>query len=138
MDKNNLDVLEIGKRIKECRTTLGLTQLELGEKIQVSRAVINYWENGSRDIKTRDIVLLADTLGVTTDYLLGRTGDPNPQPCAVDELGLSDKAIETIKRLNQKNDQLDGLKNLDKLLSLDNPEVVLYGLKVILFGKAGK
>lgn len=99
MSSNNSELPAIGQRIRECRTNLKLTQQELGQRVNTSRSVINYWENGSRDIKTGDIVLLADVLGVTTDYILGRTNDPNPQPCAVDELGLSPEAIEQIKHI---------------------------------------
>lgn len=100
MDGNCSSMIAIGKRIREKREELKLTQEELGKIIGVSRVVVSYWESGSRDIKTGDIVLLADTLGVTTDYLLGRTGDPNQQPCAVDELGLTVVEIHKILQLN--------------------------------------
>lgn len=127
----------IGERIRERREKLKLTQEGLGKIIGVSHAVVSYWENGNRDIKTGDIVLLADTFGVTSDYLLGRTKNPNPQPCVEDELGLSHKAIQTIRRLQTGNDCLDGLKNLEKLLSATNPEIILYGIKIILSKEVG-
>lgn len=100
MDGNCSSMIAIGKRIREKREELKLTQEGLGKIIGVSRVVVSYWESGSRDIKTGDIVLLADALGVTTDYLLGRTGDPNQQPCAVDELGLTVEEIHKILQLN--------------------------------------
>ena len=122
----------IGERIKEERERLELTQKELGRKIGVCREIMSQIENGARDIKTERLVRLADALGVTADYLLGRTGNPDQQSCAEDELGLSHKAIQTILRLKTENDHLDGLKNLEKLLSATNPEIILYGIKIIL------
>ena len=60
----------IGKRIAELRQKNNLTQSELASKLCVSREMINYWEKGSRDIKTGNIVLLSEVLNTTCDYLL--------------------------------------------------------------------
>lgn len=46
---------------------------------------------------------LTDFYGVSSDYLLGRTNDPAPKCSAVDDLGISPKAVEWIK-LFVKND----------------------------------
>lgn len=39
------------------------------------------------------LLCLADFYNVSTDYLLGRTGDPQRRPSAIDDLGLSEGAV---------------------------------------------
>lgn len=45
------------------------------------------------------IVKIAHFFGVSTDYLLGTTDDPAPRPSAVDDLGLSPKAVQYLRIL---------------------------------------
>lgn len=66
----NSSLEAIGKRIAEQREKSNLTQAELAQKISVNRELISYWENGTRDIKTGNIALLAETLNTTCDYLI--------------------------------------------------------------------
>lgn len=61
---------EIGVRIGKVREERGMSQGELADRLGVNRVTMTYWENGTRDIKTTDIVRLADALGVSCDYLL--------------------------------------------------------------------
>ena len=39
--------MELGQRIKDCRTEKGMTQEELADRIYVSRQTISSWENES-------------------------------------------------------------------------------------------
>ena len=48
-----------------------MTQAALAKKLLVDRVNISYWENGTRDIKTGDLVAIARALNTTSDYLLG-------------------------------------------------------------------
>lgn len=60
-----------GQRISRMRKAKGLTQEELGEKVNISSQAVSKWEN---DISSPDIsilVKLANILGVTLDELLG-------------------------------------------------------------------
>lgn len=69
--------MTIGERIKEARLNAGITQRELSEKLGVSFVNISQWENGTRKPKYETRQKIADALGVTVDYLLGRTNQPN-------------------------------------------------------------
>ena len=69
--------MTIGERIKEARLNAGITQRELAEKLGVSFVNISQWENGTRKPKYETRQKIADALGVTVDYLLGRTNQPN-------------------------------------------------------------
>ena len=62
----------IGKRVKELRIKLKMSQQELGNAIGVTKVSICGYENGSRIPNLDNLIKLAHTLETTTDYLLGR------------------------------------------------------------------
>ncbi|OAO79855.1 helix-turn-helix domain-containing protein [Anoxybacillus flavithermus] len=84
----------LGDRLKRLRLEKKLTQEELGKKINVTKVSISGYENGNRTPDTETLQKLADFFNVTTDYLLGRTDDPNPPGNDNEELG-------TLARINQ-------------------------------------
>lgn len=61
---------EIGKRIRERRKQMHLTQEQLAELIDVTPQMISTAENGSKGIRPENIIKLAKALGVSSDYLL--------------------------------------------------------------------
>ena len=68
----------IGDRIKELRTNRRLSQGELGNRVGVESTIISRWETNRVRPSQKYIVKLAGALGVSTDYLLGKTDDPSP------------------------------------------------------------
>jgi transcriptional regulator with XRE-family HTH domain len=68
----------IGQRIKKLREKKNWLQKDVGEKIGVSSATINRYEKGFRQPDPDTINRLCDIFNTTTDYLLGRTDNPNP------------------------------------------------------------
>lgn len=89
----------LGDRLKRLRLEKKLTQEELGKKINVTKVSISGYENGNRTPDTETLQKLADFFNVTTDYLLGRTDDPNPPGSDSDneELGTLAKINQLIK-----------------------------------------
>lgn len=83
----------MNSRIKELRKMRHVTQKELSNFLGVAQNTLSYWEQGKYDIDNASLKKLADYFGVTVDYLLGRTDDPNPpKPRLPDELqALLDK-----------------------------------------------
>ena len=64
--------MSIGKRIRKRRHELGLSQRELAHRIGVRQATISDLERGVQKETSTDVVrLLAKTLGVTADWLIG-------------------------------------------------------------------
>lgn len=63
----------MGKRIMERRKALGLTQENLAEQCGVTPQFVSHAENGSRIMRTENLLRLSSALGVSADYLL--TGD---------------------------------------------------------------
>lgn len=96
MESNISAPQAIGKRIALLRQQKGLTQTELGNMIHQRREIVSYWENGSRDIKSGDIVLLADALGTTCDYILRGIQAENIDIFRA--TGLCDEAIKFLQQ----------------------------------------
>lgn len=64
------------ERIKALRLGQGMTQDALGEIIGVKRYAVYTYEKGINFPEVRGLMILADYFGVSTDYLLGRTDNP--------------------------------------------------------------
>lgn len=60
-----------GTRVKNMRKSLALTQEELAKKLGISKQAIVTYENGMREPPFKNLIGLARTLNVTTDWLLG-------------------------------------------------------------------
>lgn len=65
-------------RIRQLREQRGLTGTKLAELLGISPQYYYDLERGARRLNEDIIVKLADILGVSSDYLLGRTDDPTP------------------------------------------------------------
>ena len=61
----------LGKRLKELRENAGLTQRELGEKVNVTKVSICCYEKGARSPSLDTLIDLANVFNVNADYLLG-------------------------------------------------------------------
>ena len=81
-------------RIKELRVSHSLTQVELAEKLSVSKQAVSNWENNNIQPSIDMLLKIADYFGVSTDYLLGRNND-----CSLDISGLSQEAAAHIRML---------------------------------------
>lgn len=62
--------LDFGRRLKECREQIGMTQEELALLVGVEKQHISRMERGTRACSIDLLVILATTLHVSTDYLL--------------------------------------------------------------------
>lgn len=58
-------------RLQEIRKSLKLSYQEFASELGVSYETLVSWENGASVPKIDELDILAETLGVTTDYLLG-------------------------------------------------------------------
>ena len=81
--------MDLGKRIRKARKVKKLTQEQLGKAANVSDATINRYENGIRQPDPEMLILLADILDVSVDYLLGRTDTPRLK-AETDKIGYSE------------------------------------------------
>lgn len=63
------------KRLAELRNRRNITQYDLAERLQFSRAQISNYEQGTREPDFQTLIIFADFFGVSLDYLLGRTDE---------------------------------------------------------------
>lgn len=66
----SMDYTLLGKRIREERLRLNLTQEKLSEDISISTAYLGQIERGERSVTLDKLIPLAKRLGVTIDFLL--------------------------------------------------------------------
>lgn len=66
----HMDYRALGKRIREERLRLNLTQEKLAEDVGVSTAYIGQIERGERSLTLDKLIKVVNRLGVTIDYLL--------------------------------------------------------------------
>ena len=88
------------KRLTELRKAKGLNQKECALELGMPDASkYNKWENGANRPDYETVCRLAKYFGVTTDYLLGASDCKSLDNDIIHkETGLSEKAIETLKR----------------------------------------
>lgn len=67
---HHMDYGALGKRIREERMRLNLTQEKLAEDVGVSTAYIGQIERGERSLTLDKLIKVVNRLGVTVDYLL--------------------------------------------------------------------
>ena len=61
-----------GERLATARQQAGLTQEQLAERLGTTQRVVTHWEREGVALRADQIAALADLLGVTADYLVGR------------------------------------------------------------------
>ena len=94
-------MLDIGRRVRERRRAVGLTQDVLAERAQVSRALVGALERGRHMPATDAAIRLARALDTTVERLFD-DGPPEPAPAAVPVLGdrLPDGALVRSARVD--------------------------------------
>lgn len=60
------------ERFSELRTGFGKSKAEIAAELNVSKAVVTYWENGRRMPSREMLEAIADLFNVDMDYLMGR------------------------------------------------------------------
>ena len=100
------------ERLKQLRTEIGLTQVELADRLGFSKGTIGNYEAGLRTARGDDLEKIADFFNVELDYLTGRA-DTRPEYSLEEQWILScyrhaDKDTQSaIKMLLRKFDSRD-------------------------------
>lgn len=97
-------------RFKSIRTQKGFTQSEMAEFLDCSQQTINVWESGQHTPKITMLVKIADSFGVSVDWLLGRETPIR----IIREIPQENRTIvDLYKRLNT-----EGKAEAEKMLNL--------------------
>lgn len=84
----------LNQRIREVRQARGMSQVELAGRLGVTKQSVSNWENDNIQPSIEMLVKLAQTLAVSTDYLLGLDGRKT-----LDVSGLSPQAVGHLQLL---------------------------------------
>ena len=79
---------------KRLRTSSGLTQAEIAEKLGISRSTIGMYETGAREPDFETLEKIADFFNVDIDFLLGRTDKTTMLPETAGHYYLNDETRE--------------------------------------------
>ena len=66
--------------LKELRRDRHITQRQMGDLLGISQSSYSDYENGLRNMPLTMLDFLADVLGTSSDYILGRTDVIEPYP----------------------------------------------------------
>ena len=89
-------MVDLGSRLKELRESGGLTQKQVAERIGVTASVISAYENGIRQPSYSALIKLTALYNVSSDYLLGITGNRTKESrhqVSLDGLSASNAAL---------------------------------------------
>ena len=105
----------IQDRITDLREQYGWSKAELAERIGIDASRLGRIESGETKSVGDDVILaLAKTFGVSTDFLLGVSDDPEPNNYDIKSLGLT---VAAAKNLYMERIDPDVLN-----LMMENPE----------------
>lgn len=110
----------IGERIKILRLSKGKTQDDLGGLMHVKKQTISKWENGINIPDAETLRILSDVLDCTSDYLLGKTDNPDSKIYTYEDIEvevskeypyeLTPEQVETlVKTLKEYRFDIDSL-----------------------------
>lgn len=89
-------MFDFGKTLKMLRTTHNLTQVQLAQKLNLTKSVISAYETGLRMPSYDVLIAISQIFKVTTDFLLGLEHKQE-----IDLSGLTDNEIKALLELIQ-------------------------------------
>ena len=121
-----------GERIRELRKKAGLTQLELGQKIGISKPNISKYENDIIEPSNDLLSAMASLFHVSTDYILGLSTDKNYTRCTrsqqIDKISLPVSARVPIIGIIRAGYPIRAEENIEgyEYTSVRNPNEYYY------------
>lgn len=124
-------------RLREIRKQKGLTMKQFGAVFGISESTVSHYETGRRKIDPVLLYKIADYYGVTVDYLLGRTDEPNSVDAAIanfkkdpqnkkavlmkhggggEVLNVTDAQLAIIKEIIERDDSADDWRKAKAIL----------------------
>ena len=86
--------MSFGDKLREVRLKSGMTQLQLADKVNVTKSVISYYEHKDKKPSPDILIKFSEIFGVTTDYLLGIEKVPE---AVLDVSGLTAEDIKAVQ-----------------------------------------
>ena len=90
------------EHIRELRLQRGMTQVELANRLGVSKSVVSSYENGVHLPPYDILIRLSSLFGVSCDYMLGVSDTPY-----LSTYGLTEKQIQSLQTIADELRQLN-------------------------------
>jgi len=97
--------MNIGENIRKYRKALGLTQIQLAEKLGTTQFVITNYERGTNNPLTSSLPDIAKALGVSIDQLFG-FGAPAELKSGVKKSSREGKLLAAFQKLTPAQQRL--------------------------------
>lgn len=91
-----------GDRLKKIRTERNMTQLEIANRLDVTKSMVSCYENETRFPSFDVLIKISQIFNVTTDYLFGLD-----RKKIIDVSKLTDKQVVMISELIQELEELN-------------------------------
>ena len=117
--QSQVQALAFGERLAQLRRFRGLTQTQLGQKLDYSQRMIAHYERETADPAAHLLVLFAQALDVTVDELLGRSEVKEPSAKGHPKLWAKLRAVESLPG----PDRRAVVRFIDALLARQQPDL---------------
>ena len=97
------------EKIKNLRFHSGMSQVQLAERLGITKSAVNAWEMGTNSPSLSYIIRLAQVFGVSTDYLLGVNERLTVDITNLDE--LQKQAVTLMIKLFERDNEAIADKN---------------------------
>jgi transcriptional regulator with XRE-family HTH domain len=64
---------DLGQALKECRKAKGITQKQVADYFGITKMAVSYWESGINAMTAEQLKRYCKFLGVSVQYILGKT-----------------------------------------------------------------
>lgn len=109
-------------KIKELRKAKKMYQSDLAKELNVSQSMVSYWESGTYEIDHETLKSLADYFGVSIDYLLGYTAQPNDSDKPKDLIEFLDRETVALNGRLMTEEDKEKMKTILEMLYWDSTE----------------
>lgn len=146
--KKEFDTMKVSKRLHDTHKARSISAENLAGAAGISKQALLNYESAARNgdllgekarsvngMSAETLFNLAEELGVSTDYLLGRTSAPSPDSSirAVEELtGLSERAVKRLVRIKEEYGYRAYPDILSALLDNTDLETFLYYIGLLI------
>lgn len=115
----------LGKRIREKRIEMNMSQEDLGHLLNVSKVSVSHWERNAKKPSSKNLIQLSKVLNTPLEYLIGN--DKYVVSSSDEEYGLmmENEEIEIIKELRLHKELYDKL--------IENPKRIIDRIEKNLF-----
>lgn len=100
MGKNHNSRQICADRIREVRNVIGETRAEFAKRFNIATSTYAKYETAETQPSLATLIAIADTGGVSTDYLLGRTNDRDQKYTILDDLGITESSAKVLSDIS--------------------------------------